>query len=210
MIVCNNIYKQIAYDRCCDFRSEFLFEDEITRRSTRVLLAPERFGRYAYLSNKWFLEDASVASNLAMQLRLPMVWKDLEYDEFHQAVNKMASDWLNARICEMENDFSEIIYDPDTVFQQRNVRDMLLGTYNYGGAQIMRDLVLSFYRGETVELDMVILLDRKHYAIFKAILAHYRKYRKSEQLREIVNRIEAKKARAKAAKKTKVDDDLPY
>lgn len=210
MIVCDNVYEQTAYSRTCDFRAEFLFQDQKTRRQTRVLLPEARFGRYAYLSGKWLLEDASVSTRLTMELRLPLAWKDLGYDEFRQAVSQLATDWLEKRICELENDFTEVIYDPDTVFQQKNVRDMLLGTYNYGGAQIMRDVVLSFYRGETVELDMVILLDRKHYAIFKAILAHYRKYRKSEQLREIVNRIEAKKARAKAAKKTKVDDDLPY
>lgn len=209
MIVCDNVYEQTAYSRTCDFRAEFLFQDQKTRRQTRVLLPEARFGRYAYLSGKWFLEDASVSTRLTMELRLPLAWKDLGYDEFRQAVSQLATDWLEKRICELENDFTEVIYDPDTVFQQQEVREMLLGN-SYGGAQILRNVVLSFYRGEPVELDTVILLDRKHYAIFKAILAHYRKYRKSEQLREIVNRIEAKKARAKAAKKTKVDDDLPY
>lgn len=211
MIVCYNVYEQTAYSRTCDFRAEFLFEDEETRRETRVLLPEARFGRYAYLSGKWFLEDASVSTKLTMELRLPIAWKDLGYYEFRQAVSKMATDWLEQRICELENDFSEIIYDPDTVFQQQDVRDMLLGPYSYGGAQIMRNVVLSFYRGEPVELGTVTQLDRKHYAIFQAILAHYRKHRESEQLREIVgemNRMKAEKAKAKNADKT--EDDLPF
>ncbi|WP_283140371.1 hypothetical protein [Neisseria subflava] len=211
MIVCYNVYEQTAYSRTCDFRAEFLFEDEETRRETRVLLPEARFGRYAYLSGKWLLEDASVSTKLTMELRLPIAWKDLGYYEFRQAVSKMATDWLEQRICELENDFSEIIYDPDTVFQQQDVRDMLLGTYSYGGAQIMRNVVLSFYRGEPVELGTVTQLDRKHYAIFQAILAHYRKHRESEQLREIVgemNRMKAEKAKAKNADKT--EDDLPF
>ena len=211
MIVCYNVYEQTAYSRTCDFRAEFLFEDEETRRETRVLLPEARFGRYAYLSGKWLLEDASVSTKLTMELRLSIAWKDLGYYEFRQAVSKMATDWLEQRICELENDFSEIIYDPDTVFQQQDVRDMLLGTYSYGGAQIMRNVVLSFYRGEPVELGTVTQLDRKHYAIFQAILAHYRKHRESEQLREIVgemNRMKAEKAKAKNADKT--EDDLPF
>ncbi|WP_283140438.1 hypothetical protein [Neisseria sp. HMSC061B04] len=211
MIVCYNVYEQTAYSRTCDFRAEFLFEDEETRRETRVLLPEARFGRYAYLSGKWLLEDASVSTKLTMELRLPLAWKDLGYYEFRQAVSKMATDWLEQRICELENDFSEIIYDPDTVFQQKDVRDMLLGPYSYGGAQIMRNVVLSFYRGEPVELGTVTQLDRKHYAIFQAILAHYRKHRESEQLREIVgemNRVKAEKAQAKNADKT--EDDLLF
>ena len=211
MIVCYNVYEQTAYSRTCDFRAEFLFEDEETRRETRVLLPEARFGRYAYLSGKWLLEDASVSTKLTMELRLPIAWKDLGYYEFRQAVSKMATDWLEQRICELENDFSEIIYDPDTVFQQQDVRDMLLGTYSYGGAQIMRNVVLSFYRGEPVELGTVTQLDRKHDAIFQAILAHYRRHRESEQLREIVgemNRMKAEKAKAKNADKT--EDDLPF
>ena len=211
MIVCNNIYEQTAYSRTCDFRAEFLFEDEETRRETRVLLPEARFGRYAHLSGKWFLEDASVSTKLTMELRLPIAWKDLGYDEFRQAVSQMATDWLEQRICELENDFTEVIYDPDTVFQQQDVRDILLGTYNYGGAQIMRNVVLSFYRGEPVELGTVTQLDRKHYAIFQAILAHYRKHRESEQLREIVgemNRMKAKKVRAQNAEET--EEDLPF
>ena len=211
MIVCYNVYEQTAYSRTCDFRAEFLFEDEETRRETRVLLPEARFGRYAYLSGKWLLEDASVSTKLTMELRLPLAWKDLGYYEFRQAVSKMATDWLEQRICELENDFSEIIYDPDTVFQPKDVRDMLLGPYSYGGAQIMRNVVLSFYRGEPVELGTVTQLDRKHYAIFQAILAHYRKHRESEQLREIVgemNRVKAEKAQAKNADKT--EDDLLF
>ena len=211
MIVCYNVYEQTAYSRTCDFRAEFLFEDEETRRETRVLLPEARFGRYAYLSGKWLLEDASVSTKLTMELRLPLAWKDLGYYEFRQAVSKMATDWLEQRICELENDFSEIIYDPDTVFQQKDVRDMLLGPYSYGGAQIMRNVVLSFYRGEPVELGTVTQLDRKHYAIFQAILAHYRKHRESEQLREIVgemNRMKAKKVRAQNAEET--EEDLPF
>ena len=54
-------------------------------------------------------------------------------------------------------------------------------------------------------------LDRKHYAIFQAILAHYRKHRESEQLREIVgemNRMKAKKVRAQNAEET--EEDLPF
>jgi len=211
MIVCYNVYEQTAYSRTCDFRAEFLFEDEETRRETRVLLPEARFGRYAYLSGKWFLEDASVSTKLTMELRLPIAWKDLGYYEFRQAVSKMATDWLEQRICELENDFLEIIYDPDTVFQQQDVRDILLGTYSYGGAQIMRNVVLSFYRGEPVELGTVTQLDRKHYAIFQAILAHYRKHRESEQLREIVgemNRMKAEKAQAKNVNET--EDDLLF
>lgn len=211
MIVCDNVYEQTAYSRTCDFRAEFLFQDQKTRRQTRVLLPEARFGRYAYLSGKWFLEDASVSTRLTMELRLPLAWKDLGYDEFRQAVSQLATDWLEQRICELENDFTEVIYDPDTVFQQQDVRDMLLGTYSYSGAQIMRNVVLSFYRGEPVELGTVTQLDRKHYAIFQAILAHYRKHRESEQLREIVgemNRMKAKKVRAQNAEET--EEDLPF
>lgn len=47
-IVCYNIYEQTAYSRSCDFRAEFLFEDNETRRETRVLLPETRFCRYAY------------------------------------------------------------------------------------------------------------------------------------------------------------------
>lgn len=211
MIVCDNVYEQTAYSRTCDFRAEFLFEDEETRRVTRVLLPEARFGRYAYLSGKWFLEDASVSTRLTMELRLPIAWKDYGYDEFRQAVSQMATDWLEQRICELENDFTEVIYDPDTVFQQQDVREMLLGKYSYGGAQILRNVVLSFYRGEPVELGTVTQLDRKHYAIFQAILTHYRKHRESEQLREIVgemNRMKAKKAQADNAEET--EEDLPF
>lgn len=210
MIVCDNVYEQTAYSRTCDFRAEFLFQDQKTRRQTRVLLPEARFGRYAYLSGKWFLEDASVSTRLTMELRLPLAWKDLGYDEFRQAVSQLATDWLEKRICELENDFTEFIYDPDTVFQQQDVREMLLGN-SYGGAQILRNVVLSFYRGEPVELGTVTQLDRKHYAIFQAILTHYRKHRESEQLREIVgemNRMKAKKAQADNAEET--EDDLPF
>ena len=210
MIVCDNVYEQTAYSRTCDFRAEFLFQDHKTRRQTRVLLPEARFGRYAYLSGKWFLEDASVSTRLTMELRLPLAWKDLGYDEFRQAVSQLATDWLEKRICELENDFTEFIYDPDTVFQQQDVREMLLGN-SYGGAQILRNVVLSFYRGEPVELGTVTQLDRKHYAIFQAILTHYRKHRESEQLREIVgemNRMKAKKAQADNAEET--EDDLPF
>lgn len=210
MIVCDNVYEQTAYSRTCDFRAEFLFQDQKTRRQTRVLLPEARFGRYAYLSGKWFLEDASVSTRLTMELRLPLAWKDLGYDEFRQAVSQLATDWLEKRICELENDFTEVIYDPDTVFQQQDVREMLLGN-SYGGAQILRNVVLSFYRGEPVELGTVTQLDRKHYAIFQAILTHYRKHRESEQLREIVgemNRMKAKKAQADNAEET--EDDLPF
>lgn len=210
MIVCDNVYEQTAYSRTCDFRAEFLFLDQKTRRQTRVLLPEARFGRYAYLSGKWFLEDASVSTRLTMELRLPLAWKDLGYDEFRQAVSQLATDWLEKRICELENDFTEFIYDPDTVFQQQDVREMLLGN-SYGGAQILRNVVLSFYRGEPVELGTVTQLDRKHYAIFQAILTHYRKHRESEQLREIVgemNRMKAKKAQADNAEET--EDDLPF
>lgn len=210
MIVCDNVYEQTAYSRTCDFRAEFLFQDQKTRRQTRVLLPEARFGRYAYLSGKWFLEDASVSTRLTMELRLPLAWKDLGYDEFRQAVSQLATDWLEKRICELENDFTEVIYDPDTVFQQQDVREMLLGN-SYGGAQILRNVVLSFYRGEPVELGTVTQLDRKHYAIFQAILTHYRKHRESEQLREIVgemNRMKAKKAQADNAEDT--EDDLPF
>lgn len=210
MIVCDNVYEQTAYSRTCDFRAEFLFQDQKTRRQTRVLLPEARFGRYAYLSGKWFLEDASVSTRLTMELRLPLAWKDLGYDEFRQAVSQLATDWLEKRICELENDFTEVIYDPDTVFQQQDVREMLLGN-SYGGAQIMRNVVLSFYRGESVELGTVTQLDRKHYAIFQAILTHYRKHRESEQLREIVgemNRMKAKKVRAQNAEET--EEDLPF
>lgn len=211
MIVCYNVYEQTAYSRTCDFRAEFLFQDQKTRRQTRVLLPEARFGRYAYLSGKWFLEDASVSTRLTMELRLPLAWKDLGYDEFRQAVSQLATDWLEKRICELENDFTEVIYDPDTVFQQQDVREMLLGKYSYGGAQILRNVVLSFYRGESVELGTVTQLDRKHYAIFQAILAHYRKHRESEQLREIVgemNRMKAKKVRTQNAEET--EEDLPF
>ena len=38
MIICYNVYEKTAYLRTCDFRAEFLFEDEKTRRETRVLL----------------------------------------------------------------------------------------------------------------------------------------------------------------------------
>lgn len=210
MIVCDNVYEQTAYSRTCDFRAEFLFQDQKTRRQTRVLLPEARFGRYAYLSGKWFLEDASVSTRLTMELRLPLAWKDLGYDEFRQAVSQLATDWLEKRICELENDFTEVIYDPNTVFQQQDVREMLLGN-SYGGAQILRNVVLSFYRGEPVELGTVTQLDRKHYAIFQAILTHYRKHRESEQLREIVgemNRMKAKKAQADNAEET--EDDLPF
>lgn len=210
MIVCDNVYEQTAYSRTCDFRAEFLFQDQKTRRQTRVLLPEARFGRYAYLSGKWFLEDSSVSTRLTMELRLPLAWKDLGYDEFRQAVSQLATDWLEKRICELENDFTEVIYDPDTVFQQQDVREMLLGN-SYGGAQILRNVVLSFYRGEPVELGTVTQLDRKHYAIFQAILTHYRKHRESEQLREIVgemNRMKAKKAQADNAEET--EDDLPF
>lgn len=210
MIVCDNVYEQTAYSRTCDFRAEFLFQDQKTRRQTRVLLPEARFGRYAYLSGKWLLEDASVSTRLTMELRLPLAWKDFGYDEFRQAVSQLATDWLEKRICELENDFTEVIYDPDTVFQQQDVREMLLGN-SYGGAQILRNVVLSFYRGEPVELGTVTQLDRKHYAIFQAILTHYRKYRESEQLREIVgemNRMKAKKAQADNAEET--EDDLPF
>ncbi|ENX2544223.1 hypothetical protein AB3X03_002133, partial [Neisseria gonorrhoeae] len=67
--------------------------------------------------DKWFLEDASVRTKLTMELTLPLAWKDLDYDEFQLAVSQMATDWLEQRICELENDFTKVIYDPDTVFQ---------------------------------------------------------------------------------------------
>ena len=78
------------------------------------------------------------------------------------------------------------IYSPDTVFQQQDVRQILLGQYSYGGSQLLRNIVRSLYKGVPVELYQVTQLDQKHYAIFEAILAHYRKYRESEQLRQIV------------------------
>lgn len=199
MIVCYNVYEQTAYDRTCDFRAEFLFEDGGPRRETRVLLPAERFGRYAYLLGK-SLEDACIRFKLMLELRLPASWRGLEYDEFRKAVSNLAAEWLEARIGELEDDCTEVIYDPDTVFQQQDVREMLLGAYSYGGARILRSVVRSFYKGEPVELHNVIYLDRLHYAIFQAILAHYRKHRESEQLREIVGEMirqeEAKEAEA--------------
>ena len=63
------------------------------------------------------------------------------------------------------------IYSPDTVFQQQDVRQILLGQYSYGGSQLLRNVVRSLY---------------------KAILAHYRKYRESEQLRQIVSEMNRK------------------
>lgn len=210
-IVCYNVYERSAYSRTCDFRAEFLFEDNETRRETRVLLPETRFGRYAYLLDKWFLEDASVRTKLTMELTLPLAWKDLDYDEFQLAVSQMATDWLEQRICELENDFTKVIYDPDTVFQHQDVRNILLSCKN-GGARILQNIVRLFYKRKPVELRMVIQLDRKHFQIFQAILAHCRKHRESEKLREIVdemNKVEAEKASAyKAAESS--DDDVPY
>ncbi len=211
-IVCYNIYEQTAYSRSCDFRAEFLFEDNETRRETRVLLPETRFGRYAYLLDKWFLEDASVRTKLTTELTLPIAWKDLDYDEFQLAVSQMATDWLEQRICELENDFTKVIYDPDTVFQHQDVRNILLGSCKYGGARILQNIVRLLYKRKPVELRMVIQLDRKHFQIFQAILAHCRKHRESEKLREIVdemNKVESEKASAyKAAESS--DDDVPY
>lgn len=84
------------------------------------------------------------------------------------------------------------IYSPDTVFQQQDVRQILLGQYSYGGSQLLRNVVRSLYKGVPVELYQVTQLDQKHYAIFEAILAHYRKYRESEQLRQIVREMNRK------------------
>ncbi|SUA21528.1 Uncharacterised protein [Neisseria gonorrhoeae] len=57
--------------------------------------------------DKWFLEDASVRTKLTMELTLPLAWKDLDYDEFQLAVSQMATDWLEQRICELENDLQK-------------------------------------------------------------------------------------------------------
>ncbi|EPI7816233.1 hypothetical protein ACPPUZ_002226, partial [Neisseria gonorrhoeae] len=162
--------------------------------------------------DKWFLEDASVRTKLTMELTLPLAWKDLDYDEFQLAVSQMATDWLEQRICELENDFTKVIYDPDTVFQHQDVRNILLGSCKYGGARILQNIVRLLYKRKPVELRMVIQLDRKHFQIFQAILAHCRKHRESEKLREIVdemNRVEAEKASAYIAAKSS-DDDVPY
>lgn len=162
--------------------------------------------------DKWFLEDASVRTKLTMELTLPLAWKDLDYDEFQLAVSQMATDWLEQRICELENDFTKVIYDPDTVFQHQDVRNILLGSCKYGGAGILQNIVRLLYKRKPVELRMVIQLDRKHFQIFQAILAHCRKHRESEKLREIVdemNRVEAEKASAYIAAKSS-DDDVPY
>ncbi|HFA8666199.1 TPA: hypothetical protein WM344_000675 [Neisseria gonorrhoeae] len=162
--------------------------------------------------DKWFLEDASVRTKLTMELTLPLAWKDLDYDEFQLAVNQMATDWLEQRICELENDFTKVIYDPDTVFQHQDVRNILLGSCKYDGARILQNIVRLLYKRKPVELRMVIQLDRKHFQIFQAILAHCRKHRESEKLREIVdemNRVEAEKASAYIAAKSS-DDDVPY
>lgn len=162
--------------------------------------------------DKWFLEDASVRTKLTMELTLPLAWKDLDYDEFQLAVSQMATDWLEQRICELENDFTKVIYDPDTVFQHQDVRNILLGSCKYGGARILQNIVRLLYKRKPVELLMVIQLDRKHFQIFQAILAHCRKHRESEKLREIVdemNRVEAEKASAYIAAKSS-DDDVPY
>ncbi|ENS8516733.1 hypothetical protein CAA75_002236 [Neisseria gonorrhoeae] len=162
--------------------------------------------------DKWFLEDASVRTKLTMELTLPLAWKDLDYDEFQLAVSQMATDWLEQRICELENDFTKVIYDSDTVFQHQDVRNILLGSCKYGGARILQNIVRLLYKRKPVELRMVIQLDRKHFQIFQAILAHCRKHRESEKLREIVdemNRVEAEKASAYIAAKSS-DDDVPY
>ncbi len=162
--------------------------------------------------DKWFLEDASVRTKLTMELTLPLAWKDLDYDEFQLAVSQMATDWLEQRICELENDFTKVIYDPDTVFQHQDVRNILLGSCKYGGARILQNIVRLLYKRKPVELRMLIQLDRKHFQIFQAILAHCRKHRESEKLREIVdemNRVEAEKASAYIAAKSS-DDDVPY
>ncbi|EMT4930168.1 hypothetical protein O3B52_002218 [Neisseria gonorrhoeae] len=162
--------------------------------------------------DKWFLEDARVRTKLTMELTLPLAWKDLDYDEFQLAVSQMATDWLEQRICELENDFTKVIYDPDTVFQHQDVRNILLGSCKYGGARILQNIVRLLYKRKPVELRMVIQLDRKHFQIFQAILAHCRKHRESEKLREIVdemNRVEAEKASAYIAAKSS-DDDVPY
>ena len=196
MIVCYNVYEQTAYLRTCDFRAEFLFEDGETRRETRVLLPEHRFGRYAYLLGK-SLEDACVRNKLIQELKIPASWKEMEYEAFRKAVSKMAAEWLEQRISELELDFTKVVYDPDTVFQQQDVREMLLGPYSYGGAEILRSVVCSFYKGEPVELYEVTRLDRKHYAVFQAILAHYRKHRESAQLCEIVGEMK-RQAEAKS------------
>ncbi|HFC7563398.1 TPA: hypothetical protein ACLBCM_000474 [Neisseria meningitidis] len=84
------------------------------------------------------------------------------------------------------NACTDAIYRPENVFQQQDVREILLGQYSYAGSQILRNIVRSLYKGVPVELYQVSQLDQKHYAIFEAILAHYRKYGESEQLRQIV------------------------
>lgn len=90
------------------------------------------------------------------------------------------------------NTCTDVIYSPDTVFQQQDVREILLGQYSYGGSQLLRNVVRSLYKGVPVELYQITQLDQKHYAIFEAILAHYRKYRESEQLRQIVSEMNQK------------------
>lgn len=210
-IVCYNIYEQTAYSRSCDFRAEFLLKtmklvEKLEFYYLKLVLVAMR------ILDKWFLEDASVRTKLTMELTLPLAWKDLDYDEFQLAVSQMATDWLEQRICELENDFTKVIYDPDTVFQHQDVRNILLGSCKYGGARILQNIVRLLYKRKPVELRMVIQLDRKHFQIFQAILAHCRKHRESEKLREIVdemNRVEAEKASAYIAAKSS-DDDVPY
>ncbi|MBG8972346.1 hypothetical protein GC073_12265, partial [Neisseria meningitidis] len=44
------------------------------------------------------------------------------------------------------NACTDAIYRPENVFQQQDVREILLGQYSYAGSQILRNIVRSLYK----------------------------------------------------------------
>ena len=58
------------------------------------------------------------------------------------------------------------IYSPDTVFQQQDVRQILLGQYSYGGSQLLRNVVRSLYKLSLIHISEPTRHAQISYAVF--------------------------------------------
>ena len=143
-MVFRDIYEQEAYDRACDFCADFSFEDG-TLRKTRIQLPVERFCRYASLLDK-DIENTGIRFSLSFNLEISNSYKDKSYDEFKSHVNKMAREWLENAIRELEGEGDAVYhFNPDTLFDRREIRDLFLAPYSKEGSgralkMVLRDL----------------------------------------------------------------------
>ena len=192
-MVFRDIYEQEAYDRACDFCADFSFEDGALRK-TRIQLPVERLCRYAYLLDK-DIENTGIRFSLSFNLEISNSYKDKSYDEFKSHVNKMAREWLENAIRELEGEGDAVYhFNPDTLFDRREIRDLFLAPYSKeGSGRALKMVLRDLYYGERhpIYFSGIARLDSYHYAVLKAILAHHAKYGVDGEIRKMVEEMEA-------------------